>query len=345
MKRFLLYIILFLAFLLFILQIPGLLLPEYWGNDRFRAKFSYLDKTTHNYSTYFIGSSRVGNGIIPEVFDRLNNKKNQSFNISVPGSSSLENLRVLKILINNSDFNAKEIFIECPTFTVPEGRNRNSVRGIYYYDSYAFFIQLKNIYSKKTNVINKINSGFEYTILYLKYLLKINLLQTQIKQLIGFSPAQNIPSIKTNHGYAPLKIGSQNPKLIKRRNQFLKNTSILNIRRKGAKEAFQKEYSYDEIVNHHVDELKQLIKTAKNKNIDLYFMLLPKAPASYYEDVYKHLLVLPESNYVNVANPIKYPNLYQLEYSFDRAHLTFEGSKILTKALYNEYTIKKELKR
>lgn len=318
-----------------LLQLPSNFLPEYWGNEIYDSKFYYLDNSNMKFDTYFVGTSRVANGINPKLFNRLNHGRVSSFNLACPGSNGFENLKIIKSLIEKDNYGAKTIFLEAPLFIVYKGKNRETVRGRYFFDYASYIWIIKNIiYNQNYCALMKVKGFLDYTKLYLSNLLKFKLLSGQVYR-IYFGVSQNMQKIlDRNKGFFPLSVNTIVKENQKRRVLFLKDTSILKKREKGAIKVFSKKREDSPNIDRQYFEiLNALIKNADKKGIKLFYFFLPKAPESYYKSSYGGLMKLPKDRFINLADSREYPEFYELKYSFDRAHLNMKGANKLTTEL------------
>lgn len=118
-----------------------------------------------------------------------------------------------------------------------------------------------------------------------------------------------------------------------RRNIFLKDTAALEKRRSIADQAFL-ENSHQRFNTEHLKMLLKLIDRSNRKGVHLIFLMPPRLQR--YEELLALKEELPSENVVEVANPNKYPMLYQVKYSFDVGHLNTKGAQFFSIYLARE---------
>ena len=320
------------------MQVPRMLLPTFWGNDIFDSKFTYLDDSENEFDTFFIGTSRINNHINPIFFDKLmGNKITNSFNLGCPGSVGLEKRMAIKEIINSSKHNTKLIFVEQPHFPVPRGRNANTTRGLYFYNFSNWICSMKFEMKERSTFMNKFYA-FSNSISYLlKNITHYSLLSDEISRLQKGASKNRVENQAKKLGFHALLEGTDNKGEIKRRQELMRDTSILNKRYHGANRVFNTDPKKLHENTFLTQELNNLIKYGEERGVKIVYLLLPKSAEINYEVAYPTFLNLPEKNRINLADPEKYADFYDLEYSFDRAHLNKKGANKLTKAIVEEY--------
>ena len=322
--------ILFLLFLFFvILQIPKWVLPPFWGNEIYDGKLDHLEQTNRRYNTFFIGTSRVSNGIDPAIFDAEYGRNTKTFNLAAPGSSGLENIKLTKYLIDDKTLEIDNIFIEIPLLQLHVGENLASLRGRYYYDFEMYIFSMRNIFQQEMTLKNKFDRWREHTSLLLQNTFSLGIFDDALQRMI-YGVKRKGKKYKSKRGYSPLYVNTQNKAELARREKFLNDKTILQKRRRGANKVFKKtKHPKDEFA---IEVLEDLIDIAAKQDINLYFVLYPKAAESVYKKAMQVNSQKINKHMINLANPKKYDHFYKEKYSFDRAHLNDKGSKLLTKA-------------
>ncbi len=333
MKKFIRKILFLLLLFFVIIQIPKWVLPPFWGNEIYDKKLNHLKESGQKYNTFFIGTSRVNNGIIPKTFDAEFNGNIKTFNLGAPGSSGLENIELAKYLMEHKTLNVKNIFIELPSLELHGDENRVSLRGRYYYDLNMYSFSLKKIFKSSKTFKEKYQLWSEHTRLIIENAFSISIFDDMLKYL--FSSQSSGQQFANNKGYRALYINTKKENDLARRKAFLADKTILTKRRKSAERIFnQAKYPKDEFV---IKTFEQLIDKAEEQNIRLYFVLYPKAAEAIYEKSRQVSSKKIKAHVINLASPKKYDDFYKKEYSFDRAHLNHKGAKLLTKACAREF--------
>ncbi len=340
MKKFCLKLLIFFAVLFAIMQIPRMLLPTFWGNDIFDSKFAYLDNTENRHDTFFIGTSRINNHINPIFFDKLMGKNSTySFNLGCPGSVGLEKRMAIKEIINSPHHDTKLVFVELPHFAVPHGRNANTTRGLYFYNLQNWICSLRFEFNEHGTFLNKFYMFKNSLSFLLKNITHYNLFKDEVLRLKNGTSKNRLENQTKKLGFHALLEGTSNKGELKRRQELLNDTTILDKRFKGANRVFNTNPEKLKLKENTflTQELNNLIEYGEKNSVRVVYLLLPKSAEINYEVAYPTFLNLPEKNRINLADPEKYGDFYKLEYSFDRAHLNKKGANLLTKAIVEEY--------
>ena len=79
-----------------------------------------------------------------------------------------------------------------------------------------------------------------------------------------------------------------------------------------------------------------MIDVCADKGIKLIVVMPPRTrePYTYFIPIYNSL---PESNKINLASPLDYPEFYDKENSYNFHHLDLQGAQLYTTALANEF--------
>ncbi len=329
MKKFIQKILLLLIIVTIIVQIPKWVLPPFWANEIYDSKLYYLEQEERGYDTFFVGTSRVDSGISPRVFDKNTNNKTKSFNLGAPGSSGMEVIKLTKYVLDHEMLEVKNIFVELSMLNIHHKTNRTSARGRYYYgfDTYLFF--MKKIFNDEDAVKNKLSTWSEHTGLLIKNTFSMGIFDDSFERWI-----HGVKRTRKNHnkerGYTPLKNNSKSEEHQRRRKAFLKDKTILKKREREAKSVFKKtKHPKNELA---IEQLENLIDLADERDINLYFVLYPKAAQYVYEEAVQTWSDKVKAQTINLADPATYNDFYEEEFSFDRAHLNNKGANILTKA-------------
>ena len=83
---------------------------------------------------------------------------------------------------------------------------------------------------------------------------------------------------------------------------------------------------------------RRLIDRGEKQQCQVVFVLSPRLVSPQLEIVYPVFEQLPSANKIDMSDPKKYPEFYDLAYSFDPGHLNEKGAVIFTKAFGVEVT-------
>jgi hypothetical protein len=323
MNKFLKKILLFgLLFLLLLLsqKVLDKYTPWYWGNDTLATKLEFISTNQDEYDAFFIGSSHTFLGANPAVFDSITGLK--SFNVGVPGMAVPELFMTVEYMIHRkaSDTKKQVFFVELTEVDRAQVKDANAVRKDYWMnlDSYSFGIRYL---SEGWNF----GSMYRYTSSFFHYQTKFGLGRPQYQSidveydgLFALGPLKN--------GYHSLEdrfiADIDRPSIVNRRMKFEEDTSVI------VKKA---QYMMTEpelgilARQAYLDKIDDLIREAKEKNIDIIFVRMP-----IQEDFWSTFQAIPEEHRLDLGDPKKYALLYQAKYFSDKGHLNVGGARIYT---------------
>lgn len=315
--------------------------PPFWGNDIIQDKLDYLDAMDElPFDSYFIGSSRVNHQIDCAIFDKIT--ESHSFNLGCPALSGFETMRLAHLLVDqqyNEESKVKNIFIGMPLLDFNKGKNINTTRGSYFYDSAAFITSVKNLASKDITFKRKLEKiSFQFSIA-LKNTFKLGSFADLVGSFFQGDTKQKFKRFERSRGYIPLVVGEENSSGLQRRTDFLKDTTILRVRLNEAKMYVAKRKNLDEKNEFLFKEITALINKAKNKGINVYVVLFPKSNGVIYKKAMNVFAELDPAHTINLAKPGKYKDFYFSKFSYDKAHLNKRGSEKMTRALADEFML------
>lgn len=336
MKKYISYISIFSIIIFILINIPQYFLPPFWGNNILQSKLDYID-VTNEYNTLFIGSSRVNNQLIPEIFDANTTNKN-SFNLGASGSGAFETIKLLNYLIDNNDYyKLNTILCEFVTLqgSTPE-KNENSIRGIYFINKdYFTTVSTSILSSSKKPFSEKSKMLLNELYIYSRNIFKIKTYGPAIQYLFS-NKSINYKKHNRNKGYFALKTTNTS----EGRKKFLNNPAkhkkkSADVRKYFEKKSYEKDRKIkDQLYEEKIKLLNDLITKASQNNIDLRFLVFPIQKVESYKAIMSIYKTLPEKNKILLADPFNLgKELYAPKYVYDQVHLNHEGSKILTEKL------------
>ena len=351
MKRFIGNILLFTAILIGLNLIPYIFRDPYWGNKIYSYKFNFFLNNKNKFNAVFLGSSRMNFHINPMIFDDLLPEYNMSsFNLGAAVTFNPEIYYLCERLMDNNIPNLKYIFIEFTPLADIADKNMNTGKNYYWHNLPYLLFSISYIHNSDYKIHEKIDMANKYIKSYVLNFIHNFLSFSHYNDLFKRSvePVEENIIGKNKDGFYPLDERMKNIEargrdarsLRKRSMDFINNPAGLNRRISMSKKDFAKR---DAFLNRaHSQKVLYLIKKAEKKNIHLIFIISPRLPERCGE-----LLAikrqLPPKNIIELADVIKYPELYEAEYCFDIGHTNKKGAEIFTKYLVNEF--KKILKR
>lgn len=326
MNSFLIKISGFIVFVCVFQTLLNTILPPYWGNEVIYKKFKQLDSSNEQVNTLFIGTSRVHCHIDPTQFDKETRGESKSWNIASPGAAGLETFRIVNDIINTSKTHAiKTIYVEMPSYNAPPVENASNVRATYFLDIPQWSKSIAYMCGRDKGILYIISETIRSTTLLFSNLLGLNHFKTKLDILSDVLFENEIVDTNNNRGFAGLKKTAKDFGPIKTRLQFARKFYSLSVDNK------------DHEVTFLTKDIKGLIDKASEKGISLVYVLMPKIPLSKYIDNYQSFIQLDSKNRLNFSNPKVYPQLYELKYSSDKAHLNIHGAKVVTSKLADHY--------
>jgi len=203
--------------------------------------------------------------------------------------------------------------------------NLNSTQALYHMNSdnlstgYNFFVEQED--SENANRFLKA---------YAKYALKSSILVPQL--LAYFRPNYFSREHKADLGYLSLEKQSQLTKsksLIARRKAFQDDTSAVLRRREILLN--ENKQAYESASPSVIRRYNSLIALGKEHNVEIIFIKPPRALG--VKAIYE---ALDHPLKVDLSDPVKYPEFYRVEHSFDAGHFTESGAKLFSEVLATE---------
>ncbi len=313
-----------------------LFFPFTWGNIQLNTKIKFIEKNNLNPNIYFIGSSITFRQVIPSIIDEFGTDKNKnSFNMGLDAIMPPFQFYVLENLMS-FDESIDYIFFELDSFDFMPDNQYLTGRRKYYWNlkwlHYALqYLKHSDLPEKRKQELTKKYKKATYESIF-----KLGMKNDIAKYLSG---QQLFPDhvIGTNgDGYLQLPGNITPNKMMQdRMPKYLDNV----------KNGFASVYQN----LNHIDHTKgnefwknlayKYIKQAKENDIHIIYILNPRQyNLDSYESMVSLLYSLPEENRMDMANPYEHPQLYEIQYRWDEAHLNDKGSKLYSKILGEKFS-------
>jgi hypothetical protein len=302
---------------------------KYWGNEEYNSKLSEYKKDTYN--VVHFGSSRILTGIDPFLFDSLLNKKTtlkvKSFNMATPGTWANETFYLYEDFLNNSSLssNVKIVFMEFQNVMAIRTDKLSTNKVIYYQnpDNLLFVVRyaIDDIRLGIKNIPSSLYTASVYSIATIENLLNLgrfNNNETAFDSLAYFGTNER--------GYLGLDKIRASRKAITSDN-LIRYTQNISTHLHKIGSSYNRSYH---------NKMMTLIQQSEEKGIQLIFVLPPVKLTSNMMALFNKI---PLSNKVEVCDPEKFPELYQLNNWIDESHLSKNGSAYLTKYVANNLTL------
>lgn len=332
MKKFFLNIFLFSAIFFILNQLPNLFLSPYYGKELYLKKYEYFINNQDNFNTVILGSSQSYRQINPEILDGLlKDYQTSTFNLAAEAIFNPEVYYLYEKLLETIETNSlKYAFIELRLLEDMRSNSLNQSWNYYWHNLEYLNFSINYTLASNRPLWEKIKVIKKYIICY------VNKIINGYKALVCNKSNEN-GLYYGKDGFYSLNeemsdIGGNNY-LRKILASFLKDTTVLEKKVSRANRVFSVKNNEQFINEVHLIKLIDLIEKSKQKGVHLIFVIPPRG-------VYNELLAikekLPSNHIIEIANPQKYPELYQVEFTFDKWHVNKKGADLYTKYIANE---------
>lgn len=267
----------------------------------------------------FVGSSRVFRHVDPEVYQNCSGKS--IFNFGIAATSNPESYYITEHLCDHGYFDGmKTCFIELTPYALTNFSNLSKSKSYYWinrsYFSYAFnyvhTAQWK--FSKKMYYYSTLATGF-----ILKSL-------DPFERNNSNEDSYSKEIFKKNNGYVSLeedlKFG-RIPNLDKRRRKLLKSPNGLTGKARLSENR--------KLITQNQSLQREILTRIKNKlnakNIKVVGVILPRSLNYEEVDQVKEFDLFPV---IDLSNSQQYKEFYNIEYSFDKGHLSDRGAQLFS---------------
>lgn len=345
MRRLIKKLIAFVLIVYFLMHCYNQLLPYYWGNQGWVTKMDLLKSQPNEYNTFFIGSSRIYRQVNPMVFDSIS-KTTNSFNLGFAATFNPETYYLLNGLLKDDDFKVRNLVVEMQPL-IRISKVNNHTRKVKYFMNFRMFkFVFKHFFNSPNYSLKaKIKTLKAYFISYGENLFNIGLLKDSIEYFRRNGDFESKGEYyrlgHSKRGFLSLQeqlMLYPNNHLQERVNEFKADSSQSIIRKKILINS-KADSSNFKLNSVHNDYVHKLIKIAGEKNIHIVFVLPPKLSRLSFKQVYPIFKKLPQKNKIDLLDPMKYPEFYKEENSFDIGHLNDNGSEIFTKSLAQKFVL------
>ncbi len=326
-------------------------IPYFWPIEALVNYEEVLDEKFQGINMLFIGTSRIANGVKPSLFDKhMKNNHDRhirSFNLGIPGASVGENCALARHFINSKRFSKlKYVVIELTSMEHAIGgqfcgpKNLHKPRTLYWMNRQNLAFSLDNLAGQSNiSYAKKFRLGINYCVAYVANIFNAGMFQDFFKIKLGFIEDDNFgKGHKNSRGFRDVEKNSS-PELLKKHKEHVKTKGKLsNLKAKKSKNFFGKDKKQIPPLKNekYLENLKDLITEAKEKNVKVIFVVPPLIEVNSYRLLASVYQKLPIANKVQITNAATYPELYKYKNIYDGSHLTKEGANILTRYLAAE---------
>ena len=303
---------------------------RYAGNPVYALKHDFFIQNQDQFNAIALGSSLTYRHLIPETFDAsLNTCKTTTFNLGADGMFNPETYYLYENLLNEIPADSLDyVFLEIETIQNIKTENLATARNYYWHSLRYWLFSTKYTLDSAESSAIKLEQVKEYSISYLYRLL--------LGFRVLFAPLPNQSLDLVQDGFYAFDAQMNNPqteekernRLIGKYDALQQDTSVLQERAAIAQKTFSA--AEDSAINQaHLRKLLHLLEKSEEKGVELIFFVPPRLHT--YRGLASVVEKLPSDRVVEVFDPVKYPELYQLELSFDEIHLTEEGAEIFSR--------------
>jgi hypothetical protein len=304
-----------------------LFFTEYaWGDSTISLKRSFLMQNHKKFNTVFVGSSLTYYHIIPKLFDSLVNPvRTSSFNFGSTVLTCPETYYITEKLTGLDNITPDYLFIELHNILVPKDEDWFKVRFKYFMDLPTYSFIVHSILHQSNNV-TKPGLFKNHTIQFIEHSMNMDLTVNYLKR----AETNIFPKIYyTQRGYLSIL------RFTEKRGQ-IDTSDVSHILRIWA----DKYRKYKDATNaNEVDLLKiqNLIDQFKQKGTHLIFILQSKSDYDTLDELLALYNRIPSANKINMADPDRFPEFFELSNAFDKIHYNDKGAEIFTKHLAEEF--------
>lgn len=311
----------------------------FWGSGMFEEKLTDKKETFPEANYLFLGPSIFYRQIDPTQFDKIlskNGEKSNSYNLSMVGLTPPEDLFLLEKVMEEDWAKSKTFFLSLTPIKGLSTTNLFKDRTSYYLNTTTLSLIFREFSESSIPLHTKIYvygtylSNYLYKVLSLSSFRKITLRNFE-------KPPKSVSAI-WRKGFLALDDDPVDSKT-NRNSTFLKEINKFQERTNRTKKTFLSEVNSNYKKTPHYDYIIDILEKAKEKDTKLIFVLPPRL--NNYSQIRPLANFLPKANVIDLADPLKFPEFYAIDNSFDIGHLNKKGAAIFTERLAEEYLKKK----
>jgi hypothetical protein len=268
----------------------------------------------------FIGSSTTYRHLNPVLFDSLLGNPNLSYNLSIEGFFPFRSFDFVQFVDEHKTVKTINFFIELRELPIiNKNFEADPIQNSLSFEKYLVALNFFN--HKNIKIFNKtLNYFWPYT---------SSILMKYLNAGYFSKPSKNISYelFDSSRGFYPLDY-EKGRAFENRKNNFLKYRKVRNDK-PGELSKPNKDDKY----------LKYMLSMANNLKIEgneVIFFISPRQGNPLLK-WYKQVLQKNGFPVIDLADEIKFPELYKPEYSFDSTHLNLKGTFFFTKYFTAEY--------
>ncbi|MBU1119519.1 hypothetical protein KKH43_06580 [Patescibacteria group bacterium] len=314
-----------------------------WYNKSLDSKYTEYKENAGEFDTLFFGSSRIDHQVDPELFDE-EVKETSSYNLGLGAMAWPEVYYVYENVIARHSEDIDYAFIELNGESSIEG-NEKTKRVLSWHTTENYIKVMQSTYFTKRHSNKKSNQIKQNTVAFIGHYVNLGMMPELISYYATKDEDDLDGSKITSNGYSSLDElfeKSKTERLAKRRDEILQNPKILEERKQNSVRAFDNDDN--ELINPiYLSDAERILKLSDELGIHVIFVLTPRMNEKTYNELLPVYHRIDPAHKIELADARKYPELYELENSFDVGHLNRKGSVLYTKLLAEKFNeLKKE---
>jgi hypothetical protein len=340
MKKLFFYLVFILVLIVILNQVifSCIKLPYAWGP--YYANELCLEKNAPAYNTVILGSSRVHRQISSVIFDSLNQNviPTRTFMFGIDAMTIDEEDYLFHHILATKNLKPDYMIVELCDVDVFAPFNMHTLRKKYYYSPTVFFRSVTCLWYSEYTFKQKFNATFPMAINALEKLTNFDMLSKVYK----FKHNEEKASYKCGEFYDPFS--TQDTSNVMFQGQEYRNSHIefmthwkdMYTQRDSLKILLARFRSNPEDSRRNPaywDIISRMIEKARQKNIKLIFFVPPKLEVEHFKNVLPVYFSLSPKNRIEMADPDKYAEFYELQYTYNIGHVNKEGSVLFTQKL------------
>lgn len=307
---------------------------RYAGNPVYALKHDFFIQNQDEFNAVALGSSLTYRHLVPKRLDALlDTCKTSTFNLGGDAVFNPETYYLYENLLDEiADNSLDYAFIELVPLPNIETQNLATPRNYYWHNFRYWLFSTEYILDSNESLSTELENFHEYSLSYLYRLI----LGFRVLFLDLQNEDQDVKQDTERDGFYAFDAQMNSPETsLKTRDRlqgkyasFLKDVGVLENRISAAKETFS--VAQDGDVNQaHLRKLQYLLDKSQAKGVDLIFFIPPRLET--YEGLASIVESLPSDHVIEVFDPVKYPEIYRPDLSFDEIHLNEKGAEIFTR--------------
>ena len=302
-----------------------------------REKLTHLAAHGDEYDAIFVGSSRMQNHIMPALFDRLAGTRGlpiKSFNAGVAGMHTPEDAWMLEAILARRPARLRWVFLEIDFFpTEMKEDQKGTLRGVYWHDWPRFWQVCRRLtVGKKAGFRDQAADFFERGRDLVDHLSAFGEHSSQFGRGAAFFDGWRHPAEP-----APMrweKLGENGDGWTPTTHTEVRDDrtlELLDVSGGKGKRTMPKPEHADRVTQAVLGE--SIAKIIRAGAIPI-LVIPPRARSVYFVPSAENAR---RASVINLCDPVKYPELYELKYRVDTSHLNAAGAEVFTRILADRF--------